>query len=98
MADAGGGVAGMVVPSRTTGGGRNVFGKRNPGLSLIPVAFLFFAACGSSEESRARAEEWCRGKAVEAAAQRIPVYGPSAEEIERGHQAFMRECMRNQGY
>lgn len=78
--------------------GRNVLDKRKPWLSLILVAFLFFAACGSSEESRARAEEWCRGKAVEAAAQRIPVFRPSADEIERGHQAFMRECMRNQGY
>ncbi len=88
----------MAVPVRITGRWPNVIGKRKLALYLISAAFLFLAACGSSEESRAKAEEWCRGKAVQAAAQRIPVYRPSAEEIERGHQAFMRECMKNQGY
>lgn len=55
-------------------------------------------ACGPSEESRARAEEWCTRKAIQAAADKIPLYSPSQDEIIRGHQAFMRECMKNQGY
>jgi len=66
-----------------------------PAVALLAV---FLAACGSREEDRARAEDFCSRKAVQVGVPLARVYQPSREEASRGYDAFMRECMKNQGY
>ncbi len=67
------------------------------GTLLLALLFLC-AACASPEESRSRALEFCEREYLKTAVVLNPIYRPSKEEVERGLDAFMRECMKNQGY
>jgi hypothetical protein len=62
-------------------------------LLAIGVCALISAGC-----SRSDVEAWCEKRADETAAKLSPVYRPSAAEADRGRAAFVRECVKNQGY
>jgi hypothetical protein len=73
---------------------------------LFILGFAMVTPSGTSQSGSAtsqasgeeRAEAWCSRKAAEKATELAPRYQPSGEEMARGHVAFMRECMKNQGY
>jgi ribosomal protein L37E len=62
------------------------------------LLIVIVASFSSGPGDKSRAQEWCSRKASEAAAPLIHAYNPSPEEMLRGHQKFMRACMKNQGY
>jgi hypothetical protein len=69
------------------------------GLPLFVLFMLFFNPSKADRAAdREAAERWCTRKAVETAREKIPTHRPSADEVVRGHDLFMRACMRNQGY
>ena len=62
---------------------------------LLGLVLGTLAACG---DGRAGAEEWCNKKAVEIGGPLARAHQPSSEQASAGYDAFMRECMKNQGY
>jgi hypothetical protein len=59
---------------------------------------LLLTACQSEEQRRTRAHDWCLQKWADTAVRLNPVYRPTPEEVKRGQDAFMRQCIANQGY
>ena len=79
-------------------------GYSSLGASILVVPFIVFTMLGGSgsqsntDSARKATEEWCERKAIEAVVPRILIYKPTDDEVLRGHETFMRECMKKQGH